>query len=98
LVDSPFSLDYAALKAIPSADEVVTLECISNTVGGDLISTARFSGVPLQDLLARAGVQAGARGVNFSAADGYTESLPLELVRSSPEILVAYLLDGKPLE
>ena len=97
LVNHPLTLDYAALKALPPAEEVVTLECISNTVGGALISTARFTGVPLKDLLDKAGVRAGAAGVNFTAADGYTESLPLDLVQASPEILVAYLLDGAPL-
>ena len=97
LVDNPLSLDYAALAAIAPASEYVTLECVSNDVGGALISTGRFTGVPLADMAAMAKPQGGAAAVNFSAADGYTESLPLSLVRASPEILVAYQLDGQPL-
>lgn len=97
LVESPVVLDYAALTSLPARTEYVTLECISNDVGGSLISTGRFTGVSLADLVDRARPRGGAVAVNFSAADGYTETLPLGVVRSSPEILVAYQLDGAPL-
>src|SRR5579872_777021 len=53
-VARPQSLDYAALKALPATSEYVTLECISNDVGGNLISTGRFTGVSLRDLIALA--------------------------------------------
>lgn len=97
LVGKSMSLDYAALTRLPAADEYVTLECISNDVGGALISTGRFTGVRLTDLVAMTEPSGRAAAVNFEAVDGYTESLPLSLVRSSPEILVAYRLDGSPL-
>ena len=74
--------------------EVVTLECVSNIVGGDLMSTGRFSGLPLRDLLTMAGPQPGAGAVLFKARDGYTESLSLSTIMRSPEILVAYRLNG----
>src|SRR5207302_244177 len=97
LVQRPLSLTYAALRQQPVTSEYVTLECISNNVGGALISTGKFTGVSLRDLLRAAGAQPGAAAVNFTAADGYTESLPLPVVLSSPEILVAYDLDGAAL-
>jgi DMSO/TMAO reductase YedYZ molybdopterin-dependent catalytic subunit len=97
LADNPLSLDYPGLQALPATIEYVTLECISNDVGGDLMSTGRFKGVSLAELVSRAGPQASAAAVNFTAADGYTETLPLATVRSSPQILVAYELDGAPL-
>src|SRR5256885_10887705 len=77
--------------------EYVTLECISNNVGGDQISTGNFKGVALRDLVTMAGPQAQASWVAFKARDGYAESIPLSLVTAAPEVLVAYELDGAPL-
>ena len=97
LVDHPQRLKLADLRALPAVTEYVTLECISNNVGGYQISTGLFGGVPLGSVLDLAGVQAGATLVAFRSRDGYTESLPLSLVRQSPEILLALTLDGAPL-
>ncbi|HEX6488326.1 MAG TPA: molybdopterin-dependent oxidoreductase [Candidatus Dormibacteraeota bacterium] len=97
LVARPLTLDYQGLLRLPATTELVTMECISNDVGGDLISTGRFTGVSLRDLVQMADPQGGATAVNFSANDGYTETLPLAVVTQSPEILVAYMLDEAPL-
>ena len=97
MVDKPFSLSLSALRALPSATEYVTLECISNNVGGSLMSTGNFTGVSLRDLLAMAGLQAGGTWVAFKARDGYEESLPVSVIQGAPEIFVAYELDGSPL-
>jgi DMSO/TMAO reductase YedYZ molybdopterin-dependent catalytic subunit len=77
-VDRPFTLGYAQLTAQPAVERFITLECISNPVGGDLISTARWTGIPLPRLLERAGVRAGAVEVVFRAIGGYSDSLPLD--------------------
>lgn len=90
-------LSYRDLQGLPAVSEYVTLECISNDVGGDLMSTGKFTGVPLRDLLTMAEPRAGAGAVNFRARDGYTESLPLSVVMSSTEIMVVHQLDDKPL-
>jgi DMSO/TMAO reductase YedYZ molybdopterin-dependent catalytic subunit len=87
-------LAYQDLAALPSTTQTMTLCCISNDVGGDLISTGTFTGVPLRDLMTMAQPGDGAAAVNFKARDGYTESLPLATVMATPEILVAYQLDG----
>ena len=97
LVDKPQKLNLEALKALTATTEYVTLECISNNVGGPQISTGQFSGPSLKDVLALASVQSAATLVAFRSRDGYTESLPLQLVQSSPEILLALSLDGAPL-
>ena len=97
LAERPLNLSLAELRALPSTDEYVTLECISNNVGGELMSTGQFRGVRLRDLVAMVLPQAQASWVSFKARDGYTESLPLSLVEGAPEILVAYQLDGAPL-
>src|SRR5438309_2314682 len=95
-VGRPLRLSLPELEAIPGVTEVVTLECISNNVGGSLMSTGRFTGLPLRDLLTMAGPTPGARVVAFKARDGYTESLTLDTVMATAEILVAYRLNGAP--
>ena len=97
LVDNPLTITLPRLQALSSAAEYVTLECISNRVGGPQISTGLFTGVRLKDLVAQAMPQASASWVAFKAADGYTEGLSLKTVNAEPEILVAYQLDGEPL-
>ena len=97
LVERPLRLDYRALQALPSSTETVTLECVSNNVGGELMSTGRFTGVPLRDLLVMAGPRPAAAGVAMKARDGYVENLNLRLAMESPEILVAYTLGGRAL-
>jgi DMSO/TMAO reductase YedYZ molybdopterin-dependent catalytic subunit len=97
LVDHGMTLSLSELRALAQTDEFVTLECISNDVGGALMSTGGFTGVSLRDLVSMASPKSSASWVSFSARDGYTESLPLSVINSSAEILVAYDLDGQPL-
>jgi hypothetical protein len=74
-----------------------TLECISNDVGGELISNALWKGVALQDVLNKAGgVGAKAIQIAFSCADGYTESLPVAEALH-PDTLLVYEMNGAPL-
>ncbi len=61
------------------------------------MSTGQFTGVRLHYLVSMAVPQSKATHARFKARDGYTESLPLSLISSQPEILVAYALDGAPL-
>jgi DMSO/TMAO reductase YedYZ molybdopterin-dependent catalytic subunit len=97
LIDNPLRLSLADLRALPSAIEYATLECISNNVGGPLISTGKFKGVRLNDLLLMAEPRSSATYAVFKARDDYTESLPLSLIAGAPEILVAHTLDDAPL-
>lgn len=95
LVEAPFRLSLAGLRGLPATTFPATLMCISNNVGGDLISTGRFTGVPLRDLLARAQPRPAARWVSFRGRDGFTESIPLDAVTEN--VLVAHALEGAPL-
>lgn len=94
LVEAPFSLTYDQLLDLEAVEQVHTLECISNYVGGDLISTALWTGVPLRDLLGRAQVKSGAYDVAFTSVDGYTDSIPIAKAMED-RTLVAYLMNGK---
>ena len=98
LVSSPYQLTLADLQAQSGLTQVLTMECISNNVGGDLISTGKFTGVPLRDLLAKAAPTSQAGAIAFHAHDGYTESIPLSLGTSDGRIVVAYALNDQPLE
>ena len=94
MVDNPITLTLQDLHALPVTTEYVTLECISNLVGGPQISTGIFSGVQLKYLIQQASPQAGGTWAAFKSSDGYTESLPLSMINGDPTILVAYQLDG----
>jgi DMSO/TMAO reductase YedYZ molybdopterin-dependent catalytic subunit len=97
LVTTSTRLTYDDLKAMPATEQVQTLECISNEVGGDLISTARWKGVRLRDVLQRAGgLHPTAIKVVFRCADGYKESLPI-VDAIHPATLLAYEMNGEPL-
>lgn len=95
-VDSPFSLAYDELVATARVDQTSTLECISNEVGNYLIGNVKWNGVRLRDLLERAGVQDGVIDIKLTAADGYTESVPLARAMD-PTGLIAYGIDGQAL-
>ncbi|HEV8354653.1 MAG TPA: molybdopterin-dependent oxidoreductase [bacterium] len=96
-VGRPLRLTYDELRAMPAVEQLQTLECISNEVGGDLISNARWKGVRLRDVLARAGGPAPtAVKVAFRCADGYSESVPIgDAV--NPSTLLVYEMNGEPL-
>jgi DMSO/TMAO reductase YedYZ molybdopterin-dependent catalytic subunit len=94
--DAPFSLGYDELLALPRVDQTSTLQCISNEVGNYLIGNCVWNGVRLADLLEQAGVQAGVIDIKLTAAEGYTESIPLETARD-PRTLIVYGIDGEAL-
>ncbi|MEA2662445.1 MAG: hypothetical protein QOH08_2017 [Chloroflexota bacterium] len=92
-VEAPFSLTYEELLDLEAVEQLKTLECISNYVGGDLMSTALWTGVPLSDLLARAKPKAGTYDVKLTSVDGYTDSIRIEKAME-PDTIVAYLMNG----
>ena len=94
---NPGAFTLSQLTTLPSRTEFVTLECISNPVGGKLMSTGAFTGVALKDLVKLAIPTVQARSVNFRSRDGYTEALDMSIAMSRSDILVAYSLNGGPL-
>ena len=92
-VEQPFSLSYDDLLDLEAVEQEKTLECISNEVGGELISTALWTGVPLADLLARAKPAKQTYDVKLTSVDGYTDSIRIEKAME-PDTIVAYLMNG----
>lgn len=89
------SLTYSELLALPAQELELTLECISNEVGGNLISNGRWRGPRVLDLLAKATVPAGAAWMLIEGADGYTESF--RLAEMTTDHLLATHLNGEVL-
>ncbi len=96
LVDRPLSLTLDQIRAYPAVSQVITLSCISNEVGGDLISTGAWTGVPLKTVLAAAGLKPGAQFVNIRSFDGFYESLGMTEAMDERTLLV-YDMNGAPL-
>ncbi len=88
-------LTYEELLALPSQQLEVTFECISNEVGGTLISNGIWRGPRVHDVLAKTAIPANATYLLIESADGYTESLPL--TQLTPDSLLATHLNGHPL-
>ncbi len=96
LVDRPYALTYDELLDLPAVEQFETLECISNRVGGSLISTSKWTGIPLRDILARAGVRDGAIEVVSTAVGGYSDSIAISRAMQ-PSTLVAIGMNGRTL-
>ncbi len=97
LVDHEFTMNYDELLSLDAVEETVTLQCVSNEVGGDLVGNAVWQGVPLAVLLERAGVQDGATQLVGRSLDDWTAGFPTELVRDGRVAMVAYAMNGEPL-
>jgi DMSO/TMAO reductase YedYZ molybdopterin-dependent catalytic subunit len=98
MVDHPLTLTYDQLLAMPLHEEYVTIQCVSNEVGGDLVGNALWRGVRLNDVLDRAGVQAGATQLVGRAFDDWTSGFPTAwLTGSDREALIAVAMNGEPL-
>lgn len=98
LVGSPLELSLDDLRNNYEAmDQFVTLQCISNRLGGDLISTTMWTGVSFQKLLADLQPQSNARYLRIFSADGFDETVSLDLINSDERIMLAYAWDRAPL-
>ena len=97
MVDNEIELTLADILDRPQVEEIVTLSCVSNEVGGDLVGNARWQGVLLADLLAEAGPQDGAEQVVGVSVDGFTAGFPLEVAMDGRPAMIAIGMNGEPL-
>ncbi|MBG6217457.1 DMSO/TMAO reductase YedYZ molybdopterin-dependent catalytic subunit [Arthrobacter sp. CAN_A6] len=97
LVDREVEMSFDELLAQPLIERYVTLACVSNPVGGDLIGNALWLGWPIRNLLARAGVQPGADMVLSRSVDGFTAGTPLEALTDDRDALLVVGMNGEAL-
>jgi len=96
-VDRPLRLTYDDLLARPQIERIVTIACVSNEVGGDLIGNAVWQGVLLADLLTEVGVQADATQVFGTSVDGWTCGFPIEVALDGRDAMIAIGMNGERL-
>ncbi|GAA1481979.1 molybdopterin-dependent oxidoreductase [Gordonia sinesedis] len=97
LVDREVTVSWDELLAMPMTERFVTLTCVSNEVGGDLVGNARWLGVPMRDLLDRAGVRPGADMLLSTSSDGWTCGTPVSAVTDGRDALLVVGMNGEPL-
>jgi DMSO/TMAO reductase YedYZ molybdopterin-dependent catalytic subunit len=89
MVDNPYELTFDEIQAMDLSDYVITLSCVSNRVGGNLVGNAVWTGVPLSVLLDRAGVQPGADQVVGRSVDDWTAGFPTPVVYDGRNAILA---------
>ncbi|MGZ8766428.1 MAG: molybdopterin-dependent oxidoreductase [Acidimicrobiia bacterium] len=97
MVERELTLDFEQLTARPLIERDVTLACVSNEIGGDLIGNARWIGAPLADLLAEAGVDPAATQLVSTSDDGFTAGTPVGAVTDGRDAMLAVAMNGEPL-
>ncbi|MFI2646496.1 molybdopterin-dependent oxidoreductase [Micromonospora fulviviridis] len=96
-VRNPIELSFDDLLARPMVERYVTLACVSNEVGGDLVGNARWLGVPIRELLDEAQPEEGADQVVGRSVDGWTCGTPTAVLRDGRDALLAVGMNGEPL-
>lgn len=99
LVDNPVSLSLQDLyDKFDRVDRFITLSCISNRVGGTLISTTKWSGFRMNEFLDLVQPQGDAVALKITGADGFDEYVMLDVIRADDRIMFAYEWDDQPLK
>ncbi len=97
LVDREVTLTFQDLLARKRTEAWVTLNCVSNPVGGDLIGNAWWSGVRLAAILDELGVSPDADAVLQTSDDGWTCGTPLAALTDERDAMLAIAMNGRPL-
>jgi DMSO/TMAO reductase YedYZ molybdopterin-dependent catalytic subunit len=97
LVDREMTLTYQDLVDRGLTDAWITIACVSNEVGGDLIGNTVWGGVPIKGILEEAGIQAGADALLSTSEDGWTCGTPLDALTDGRDALLALTMNGEPL-
>ncbi|WP_299023519.1 molybdopterin-dependent oxidoreductase [uncultured Dietzia sp.] len=97
MVEREVEIDWGDLVRREAQERIVTLTCVSNEVGGDLVGTASWTGFPIADLLAEAGPLPGADMLLSTSVDGWTAGTPLDALLDGRDALLAVGMNGDPL-
>ena len=97
MVDKPMTLSLDQLLDRPLIQRDITLNCVSNEVGGPYVGTARWLGAPLAALLREVGVHAGADQVVARSIDGMTIGTPVATIMDGRDAMLVVGMNGAPL-
>jgi len=97
MVEREITIGWAELARRPAIERLITLACVSNPVGGDLIGNALWRGYRLDELLAEAGPLPQADMVLSRSRDGWTAGSPLAVLTDGRDALLAVGMNGAPL-
>lgn len=97
MVEREIELDWQSLVEREARERIVTMTCVSNEVGGDLVGTASWTGFSIADLLAEAGPLPGADMLLSTSVDGWTAGTPLDALTDGRDALLAVGMNGEPL-
>jgi DMSO/TMAO reductase YedYZ molybdopterin-dependent catalytic subunit len=97
MVVREITYSFGDLDEFEVVEKAVTLTCVSNPVGGDLIGNAVWQGYRVRDLLSRAGIHHDADMVLSTSADGFTAGTPVEALTDERESLLAIAMNGEAL-
>lgn len=91
----PITLDK--IRSYPPMHQYITMSCISNDVGGDLIGTTRWTGVSMQRILELVKPKPEATHIRIEAADGFFEYVEIAGIRADERVMLAWAWDDEPL-
>jgi DMSO/TMAO reductase YedYZ molybdopterin-dependent catalytic subunit len=97
MVDRELTISYEDLVRRAQVESDITMTCVSNEVGGQLVGTARWQGVRLDELLAEVGLDPSADQVVGRSVDDYTCGFPVSAAIDGRDALVAIGMNGEPL-
>lgn len=97
MVEDEVELNYDDLVGMGLESRWLTLNCVSNEVGGHLIGNALWTGVPIADVLALAKPTTDADAVLSRSQDGWTAGTPLDVLTDGRDALLAVGMNGQPL-
>jgi DMSO/TMAO reductase YedYZ molybdopterin-dependent catalytic subunit len=93
-VETEVTVDYEEVRSMPATDRFETLRCVGESLNGQKMDTALWTGVPIMDLVERAGPRSGCECVMLRAADDYYEEFPLAAMDDG---LLAFGMNGTEL-
>ncbi|EPR76157.1 putative sulfite oxidase [Leifsonia rubra CMS 76R] len=98
MVENELEFTFDELLALPMIEKIITLSCVSNEVGGDLVDNALWLGYPIHRVLAMAKPLPGSDMVLSRSVDGFTASTPLEVLQEEDrDSILAVGMNGEPL-
>jgi len=98
MVGEQVQITFEELLAMGLDEYVITMTCVSNEVGGNLLGNAKWLGIPVRDVLKRAMPDSKADMVLSTSVDGFTASTPLEsLTDPNLDAILAVAMNGEPL-